>query len=293
MRQRFIRWKPRAKTALIIKYCQSICGEYMDQGFSLTLRQLYYQFVSKALIPNTEREYRRLGNIVSKARLAGFLDWDAIEDRGRTPNEAAQWDSINELVLAAIQAFRLPRWEGQKTFAELWVEKEALAGVLEPIALEYHVTLMVNKGYSSSSAMYESAQRLLLSARDADNVFIFYIGDLDPSGEDMVRDIQDRLDTFTHDRLPLKVMKLALTPAQVRRYSPPPNPTKLTDSRAEAYIREHGHECWEVDALEPKVLHQIISDALENVIDKKKMKRVIRRENKDKKRIVSVLEDFE
>lgn len=293
MHSRFIRWKPHVKTALVVKYCRGICDTYAAEGLSLTLRQLYYQFVSRGWLPNTEREYRRLGNIVSKARTAGLLDWDAIEDRGRTPEEAAQWDSINELVIAAIQAFRLPRWEGQKTFVELWVEKEALAGVLEPIASAYHITLMVNKGYSSSSAMYASAQRLLENAQDADNILIFYIGDLDPSGEDMVRDIQDRLDMFTRDRLPLKVIKLALTPTQVREYNPPPNPTKLTDSRATAYIREHGYECWEVDALEPKVLRQIISEALDAIVDRKKMDKIIRREKRDKKHLLSTIASIE
>jgi hypothetical protein len=177
------------------------------------------------------------------------------------------------------------------SYAELWVEKEALAGVLEPIAEEYHVTLMVNKGYSSASAMYASARRLLYHGSRKERVTVFYLGDLDPSGEDMVRDIEDRLGLFTRDALPLKVIKLALTSDQVTTYSPPPNPTKLTDSRAQDYIDKFGHECWEVDALEPKVLRQVISDEFDAILDRPTMDDIVRQEEDAKDALTRFLED--
>jgi len=293
MKQAFVCWNPTRETADRVAQCDAIVNEYMEQGYKLTLRQLYYQFVARGLVPNTERSYKNLGSIVSKARLAGMLDWDAIEDRGRQPNTPSEWDSVADLVEAALSQFRLPRWGGQPNYAELWVEKEALAGVLEPIAERYHATLMVNKGYSSSSAMYESAKRLRKRGRRARRVFVFYLGDLDPSGEDMVRDIEERLELFTCGVLDLEVRKVALTIEQVQEYDPPPNPTKLTDSRAGGFVERYGHECWEVDALEPAVLHEVIEAAFDEVVDRKAMDMVIEREESDKMHLRRLVDEME
>lgn len=261
-----------------IATADKILTTYAQQGLRLTLRQLYYQFVAHHALPNTERSYKNLGELVSKARLAGKLDWEAIEDRVRQPQEARHWSSPAAFADAAVGAYRLPRWEGQEHYAELWVEKDALAGVLSPLAREYHVTLMVNRGYSSQSAMYESAQRFL--AADRDSLKLFYLGDHDPSGEDMVRDVGDRLAMFgVRD---LEVRKLALTMEQVRRYKPPPNPAKMTDSRANAYVAEHGRQSWEVDALPPQVLQQIIRDAFDAIVDREAMDVIIEREKRHK-----------
>lgn len=294
MKRRFIQWDPRAETLEKVETCKAIVSEYLGQGLRLTLRQLYYQFVARALIENTERSYKNLGNVVSKARLAGLLDWEAIEDRGRRPENPLEWNDLVGLVQSAVASYRLPRWAGQDLYAELWVEKEALAGVLEPIASDFHVTLMVNKGYSSQSAMYESAVRLMQNGREHDDrVLVCYLGDHDPSGEDMVRDIEDRLDMFTRSSLDLDVRKLALTTEQIEHYQPPPNPTKVTDSRARRYIAEHGHKCWEVDALEPRVLREIITSAFEGILDQGKMDAIIKREDSDKKRLLVAAKGIE
>src|SRR5579883_1481282 len=191
--ERFRSKKFSPESSARITQCNAIIERYQEQGLRLTLRQLYYQLVSQAVIPNEERSYKNLGNLVSDARLAGLMDWDAIEDRVRVPRQPPQFDNLTDLVEAALNTYRLPRWEGQDNYVELWVENDALAGVLAPIARKYHVTLMVNRGYSSQSAMYESAKRFL----DASGApVLLYLGDHDPSGEDMVRDVRDRLSMF-------------------------------------------------------------------------------------------------
>jgi hypothetical protein len=268
-----------------IQLCNSIIREYQEQGLRLTLRQLYYQLVSKNVVPNTEKSYKALGNLVSDGRLAGLIDWDAIEDRNREPVRWAEYENVQQLVEETQYRYRLPRWEGQDNYVELWVEKAALAGVLRPLASKYHVTLMVNRGYSSQSAMYESAQRFK-EYRDRDPI-LFYLGDHDPSGEDMVRDIEDRLVMFgIHG---ISVRKLALTMEQVREYNPPPNPAKMTDSRAAKYVEEHGADSWEVDALNPTILAEIIETAFQSVTDMDKMNEVIRKEKKERKHLVAAL----
>jgi hypothetical protein len=266
----------------------TIIEEYQEQDLRLTARQLYYQFVSRDLIPNQPAEYKKLTALLTDARYAGMVDWDAIEDRGREPSLPLEFTDLAHRVDSAMRNYRLPRWAGQAHYAELWVEKQALAGVLEPLASEYHVTLMVNKGYSSASAMKESADRIISNADDEEReVTVFYLGDHDPSGEDMVRDIEERLAEFGVRNL--AVIKVALTTAQVRRYKPPPNPAKLTDPRAANYIAQHGDKSWELDALPPNVLTALVRSSFEGILDMKKMDTIKRREEADKKRLLAAV----
>lgn len=288
MRRKFKETKFSAESLLRIEQANEIIEDYLDRGYVLTLRQLYYQFVSKDLIPNTERSYKNLGGVISKGRLAGLIDWDAIEDRMRKPVGAVAFPSIDHLVKAAIRGFRLPRRKGQEYYVELWVEKDALAGVLEPIARRHHITLMVNRGYSSSSAMFSAAQRISENMVDdgSESAIILYLGDLDPSGEDMVRDINDRLDLFGAY---CDVRKIALTMPQVDHYQPPPNPTKLTDSRAREFIQKFGNESWEVDALTPDTLEDLIESELAPLTDQELVDAILEEEEKQKARIRKVL----
>lgn len=291
MKEFYRETKFKEGSLLLVRQCNDVIDDYLGQGLRLTLRQLYYQLVSKNIIPNSERSYKNLGSLVSNARLNGLMDWDAIEDRVRQPVKPPEFDNLDELVDAALNSYRLPRWKGQENYAELWVEKDALAGVLRPIARENHVTLMVNRGYSSQSAMYESAKRYI-QAQDEDKVdlILFYLGDHDPSGEDMVRDIRDRMEMF--DVLDLDVRKIALTMKQITQYNPPPNPAKLTDPRAQAYIDKYGEHSWEVDALPPNVLASLIRKALKSVIDEDALQEVLDQEDNDKRRLKEALESL-
>jgi hypothetical protein len=276
--------KFHSKTLALISKANEIIEDYQAQGYRLTLRQLYYQFVSRNLMPNSERSYKNLGNTISEARLCGLVDWNAIEDRVRVPRRAAQFDNIQNLVDSALYSYRLDRWKEQKNYVELWVEKDALAGVLSPLAVEFHVTLMVNRGYSSQTAMFESGRRFKYEREQGKACHLLYLGDHDPSGEDMVRDVTDRLKMFGCE---LEVEKLALTMAQVKQYNPPPNPAKMSDSRAQGYVAEHGNESWEVDALPPQVLAQIIRDALAKRVDMDLMNKIKDQEEIDKAQLVT------
>jgi hypothetical protein len=279
----------RGKSKELIVHCQVIIASYLKQNLKLTLRQLYYQLVSKNIIENKERSYKNLSSLVSDARLAGLLDWNAIEDRIRVPKVPLEFENVAELIDWANYWYRLPRWRGQERYAELWVEKDALAGVLQPIARQFHATLMVNRGYSSQSAMYEAANRFKEKYDgEGQTGILFYLGDHDPSGEDMVRDIRDRLAMFGVEELQVK--KLALTMEQIEEHNPPPNPAKLTDPRSDAYVAEHGSSSWEVDALPPEVLTQIITDAFEEIIDQSMVDEIMEREEKHKAELKTTVE---
>lgn len=279
MKQIFRPTNFREGSLWLIAHCERIIKRYMVAGLRLTLRQLYYQLVTVNAVANSEKSYKHLSSLVSDARLAGLLDWDAIEDRVRKPIQPPEFGSLEDLIESAIYSYRLPRWEGQRYYVELWVEKDALAGVLAPLALQFHVVLMVNRGYSSQSAMFESAKRLAQQEKP----IILYLGDHDPSGEDMVRDIEQRLVMFGIPNI--VVRKLALTMDQVEKYKLPPNPAKLTDPRAQEYIDKYGNQSWEVDALPPEVLSRLISAEFAGLIDTERMDKVLQKEDHDKKRL--------
>lgn len=271
-----------------IRHCNAIIDQYQKQGLKLTLRQLFYQLVVTNAITNSERSYQNLSSLVTNARMSGLMDWEAIEDRVRQPQVPSEFEDLDELVEAALHTYRLPRWKGQDNYVELWVEKDALAGVLRPIAKKFHITMMVNRGYSSASAMYESADRFHRGAHASlpcpKEMHLLYLGDHDPSGEDMVRDVRDRLRTLGAEQVAvLHVLKIALTMTQVTKYKPPPNPAKISDPRAEGYIKLHGNNSWEVDALPPNILTSIITKEIENLVDMDMMNEIIEEEKRDKK----------
>src|SRR5258707_4874441 len=186
-------------TLAMIAKANEIVEEYRGQGFDLTLRQLYYRFVSRDLIKNTQKEYKRLGGIVNDARLAGLIDWNSIVDRTRSLRALPHWDSPSEIVESCAAQFNVDRWEGQPYRPEVWIEKDALVGVFERVCRELDVPLLSCRGYTSQSEMWGASQRMLAHSRNRNGrrtgqtPIVFHFGDHDPSGKDMSRDIVDRL----------------------------------------------------------------------------------------------------
>ena len=264
-REAFIETSFQKSSLKRIKEANEIMEDYARNGYDLTLRQLYYQFVSRDLIPNTQRSYKNLGNLISSARLAGLLDWDHMVDRTRALRGPTHEASPKEAIGYAAMMYREALWATQPHRIEVWVEKEALAGIIGGCAARLDIDSFACKGYSSSSAMYSAAKRLARYIADGQQVTILYLGDHDPSGLDMDRDIEDRLALMGASEV--NVRRIALTWDQIQEYQPPPNPTKLTDSRAGQYIANYGYDSWELDALEPAVLETLIQEAVAEMRD--------------------------
>lgn len=267
-------FKPSTKK--VIDWANEIIEEYAAQGFGLTLRQLYYQFVSRDLIPNTQKSYKNLGGIVNDGRLAGLIDWSAITDRTRNLKAVSHWGNPGEVISTAAHQFRIDKWENQDHRVEVWIEKEALVGVFEGVCRQEDVGLFACKGYTSQSEMWSAGQRMEEYAAQDQVPVILHFGDHDPSGQDMTRDIVDRLELFMGG---MKVDRLALNMDQVRQYKPPPNPAKTTDSRYGAYIQAYGTKSWELDALKPQVLEALVRKAIKALRDPKKWKIKVQEEN--------------
>ena len=301
-RLRYVDRNFASATLRTIEQANAIVEEYAAQGFDLTLRQLYYQFVSRDLIANKQSEYKRLGSIVNDARLAGLMDWDRIVDRTRSIRALSHWDDPAAIMDAAASSYREEVWARQPLRVEVWIEKDALVGVFEPICEELDVPVFSCRGYTSQSEAWAAGQRLGRYIGAGQRVLILHFGDHDPSGLDMTRDIRERLELFLrHDwvralfkrhpelydvpadgatrmewiganakngvREPwdgrLEVRRMALTWDQIRQYGPPPNPAKDTDARFAKYAEEHGDESWELDALEPTVLAELVRAEVE------------------------------
>jgi hypothetical protein len=275
----------------IIGNANEIIASYIAQGYKLTLRQLYYQFVSRDLLPNTVQNYKRLGSIISDARLAGLIDWDSIEDRTRELKNTSFWRSPASILEACASQYKADKWADQPYRVELWIEKEALAGVFERIAKELGVPYFCCRGYTSQSEMWEAAQRLQRHAHNGQSPVILHFGDHDPSGIDMTRDIRDRLALFRCDTLELD--RLALNMDQVEQYGPPPNPAKETDSRFAAYIAKFGDESWELDALEPQVLAELARARVMEIVDRKKWDAAVKKEEDERQILVAASDRWE
>lgn len=263
--EQFVEKNFRPATRAVIDQANEIIAEFQAMGFRLTLRQLYYQFVSRDLIPNKQSEYKRLGAIIDDGRQAGLIDWSAIEDRTRNLQKLPTWASPQDILTAVHQQYRDNWWSDQPYYPEVWIEKDALTGVIENVCNEFQVPFFACRGYASQSEMYSAAQRLKARARAGQRPIIFHLGDHDPSGMDMTRDNEERLSLFAHRDI--TVRRLALNMAQIDEYDPPPNPAKETDARFDSYAQQFGDSSWELDALDPMVIEDTIRTAIEGIID--------------------------
>jgi hypothetical protein len=251
MKEGFIPKRFSRDSKEIIDIANRICADMRNQGYDLTLRQLYYQFVAHHGLPNQQRSYKRLGSIVNDARLAGVMDWSFINDRTR--NVAGSYYGFDD----------------PSQFIEVWVEKDALVNVVARACEDSRVPYFSCRGYVSQSEMYSAAKRFERRRNAGLTPVIIHLGDHDPSGIDMSRDIEERLSLMSWG--PIEVRRIALNMDQVDQYQPPPNPTKFTDSRAADYVQQYGYESWELDALEPRVLTALIQDEIEPLIDRDTM----------------------
>ncbi len=288
VKQCYVPKKFNEQHAWIIQWADRILTEMMEDGYVLTLRQLYYQFVARALIPeswadeeynaarglppgtvNTDRSYKRLGGIITKARRAGLLDWDTMEDRTRNRSYQSAWTDPHGILETAYKMYHVDLWEGQEQRVEVWIEKDALVGVIHNVCRENDTPYFSCRGYTSDTEMRSAAERFIENFEvHGQETVILHLGDHDPSGIDMSRDICDRLRMFMEYHADhLTVKRIALTMDQIRQFNPPPNPAKLSDARANKYIARYGSSSWELDALDPHYMSQLIQDAVDEEKD--------------------------
>lgn len=279
----------KQKSLDLIELVNSVIDEYRAQGYELTLRQAYYQLVARGYIENNKRSYKNIGSLINDGRLAGLIDWNSITDRTRNLRNRAHWDQPQDVIYSAKYSYLLDKWEGQPNYVEVWVEKDALIDIVGQACRPLDTPHFSCRGYTSQSEMWSAAQRFIRQ-KNREARYIIHLGDHDPSGIDMTRDIQERLEMFGAD---VYVKRVALTMNQVTTYNPPPNPAKITDSRCGKYIDQYGEESWELDALEPQMLTKLITNEVTALRDDAIYQAICDREEAEKRELQTVADEYQ
>lgn len=267
----------RHSSRVVIRQANRLIAEYQKHGFILTVRQLYYRMVTEEFIPNTMKDYKRFKQIINDARLAGLIDWEMIEDRTRNLMSYTNFKDPVEFLQLHTFGYVQDIWRDQAIRPEVWVEKDALTGVIEPACNYFRVPYFACRGYTSQSEQWRAGHRFKNYLKSGCRVLIIHLGDHDPSGIDMSRDNTDRLAMFARSNH-VEVRRIALNKDQVEEYNLAPNPAKETDSRFKNYADEHGESSWELDALDPMVIDAMIRAEIEPLIDNTLWNRVLAEE---------------
>jgi len=282
----------KKKTLLQIDRINAIIEEYLDAGYTLTVRQLYYQLVARDIIPNNEKSYKQTTSIVNDARIAGLIDWDAIEDRTRSFEQRSRWTCPQDILRASAEQYHTDPWETQGSRVFLVVEKEALVGVFQRVCREYDVPLLAARGYPSASVVREFAQKEIEFNNGSKDVVVLHFGDHDPSGIDMTRDLRERFEMFGLGG-DFTLKRMALNIDQVEELKPPPNPAKTTDARFVNYRKRFGPSSWELDALPPQVLSDMARDEILAHIEPKSWEKWKKGVDAARKKMLKFAEQFE
>lgn len=277
-----------SKARKTVEQAKAIIDELQQQGYTLTLRQLYYQMVSRNFIPNQPVAYERLGRIITDAREIGEIDWYAIKDRGRGCYLPGHTPTPEEVLKGIELQLRLNPWLDQDVFLVVGVEKAALEGVIERPASRWRAPYMSCKGYLSASEAWRTGRRFERAIEDGKRPVFLHLGDHDPSGIQMTEDNRRRMSLFANfgvfdlEATPVQLLsggvevnRLALNRDQVDEYDLPENPVKQTDGRSGKYRAEHGDSSWELDALSPKVIDGLIHEAIKSYVDQERWEKTL------------------
>jgi hypothetical protein len=262
------------KTNNLIK----MAAEILRQYHPMTVRQVYYQLVSRQV---SRSAYQSVSKALVAARREGLIPWAHIEDRLRRPRCAPMWSGLPDFAVTAAGWYRRDVWATQPTRIEVWLEKDALSGIFEDELDGYGVTLNVGRGFDGWDSIHNAASRL------GDGDAILYFGDFDPSGEDMVRSLRERLDD--QGARP-EIVKCALTIGDIEAYGLPADFTKASDTRSAAFVAKWGDVSVELDALPIEVLRERIVGEVEQRMDLTALEIVRAAEDEERRHLVQALQ---
>ncbi len=247
----------RKTTALI-----DAAVEILDAESPMTIRQLFYRLVSRGSIPNDRNHYQMVSRVMTKARDDGRCDFDHIVDRSRpqySPNVFTDAGRYAEVVQCA---YRKDYWATQPNHVEIWAEKDAIIGSIEPTANELGVVIRVGRGFLSTTKAHDIAEHFQGIDKP---ITVFYLGDHDPSGQDIERDLYARITGYGSGYFDMQ--RLAIHKSDIADFDLPPLRIKDTDGRAAKFRAKHGEDCVELDALPPAELRRRITEAVEELQD--------------------------
>jgi hypothetical protein len=266
VKELFVRHRFTRRRQEVLEQANVILDEYQVLGHKLTLRQLFYQFVARDLLPNSPETYRLVCGTVNDGRDAGEIDWSMIEDRSRELQHVGFDANPASAIKYALNTYKEDPWLDQPYAPIVAIEKDALLGVIEPVCDEYRVKRLSLRGNCSDTLIYELAKHFVDQEAEGKTPVLLLLTDHDPTGViSMPADIAGRLKRYAEQEI--EVRRLGLTKDQVRRYRLPNNPAKDKDPRYPAYHQQFGDKSWELDALAPDVLVDLVGDELNSLID--------------------------
>ncbi|MBC7930263.1 MAG: hypothetical protein H7Z38_06795 [Rubrivivax sp.] len=263
--------------------------QVLREQHPMTVRQVYYQLVARQVLPNKVTMYQAVSELLRDARKNGDIPWEWIEDRLRRPRAVSMWSDLSDFAETVRRAYRRDVWATQPNYVEVWLEKDALSGIFDDVLKDYGVTLNVGRGFDGWDSIRNAGDRYI----EHGGVTILYFGDFDPSGEDMVRSLRERIDEYLEIAnspfVNVEIIKCALTAADIARYKLPSDFAKKTDSRAKKFIAEHGDVSVELDALPVAVLRERLESEVTARLDLDELAEVKEAEETERVRLVELL----
>lgn len=254
---------------------------------SVTLRQLFYQLVSRNSIPKTEGGYKKTMRQLRNMRREKFIPYSWVADNTRWVRRAASYTDLKSFLDEQSRIYRKSIWNSQNNFIEIWCEKDALAGVISDITYSWDVPLYVTRGYSSDTLAYNAVNHYQDEKKP---VKIYYFGDWDPSGKDISRDLEDKIQYFADDLgVQVHFERCAVLPHQIHEWNLPTRPTKKGDSRSKNFI---GNSV-ELDAIPPKQLQEIIEGIIVSNVDPKIYKRTLEIERVERENLGELIQNLD
>lgn len=259
--------------------------DLLAEDHPMTVRQVYYRLVSMGVIEKTEAEYQTVCRLLAEMRRAGDLPFDWLADATRWQRKPTSYSSLASMLHRSARMYRQAIWDDQDVYVEVWLEKDALAGVLYDVTAEWDVPLMVTRGYPSLSYLYSAAEALQTEDKPC---YLYYFGDHDPSGVDISRKVERDLREFAADA-EIHFERVAVLPWQIEEWDLQTRPTKKTDTRAKNF----DGESVEVDAIPPNQLRQLARDCIEQHIDQDTLQQTLTVEEAERDTLQTILNNLE
>ncbi|MEP6538943.1 MAG: hypothetical protein ABJF23_26645 [Bryobacteraceae bacterium] len=271
--------RTQADIALLKKTIYDVIAEENP----VTVRQTYYQLVSRGAIAKTEAEYKAVVRLLGIMRREHELPFGWIADYTRWMRKPTTWNSLRNMLEQSHKLYRRDLWNHQPSYVEIWLEKDALAGVIYRVTHEYDVPLMITRGYPSLSFIHTAAEQIAAQNKPT---YLYYFGDFDPSGLDITRSVEADIRTFAPNA-EIHFERVAVTKEQITDLNLPTRPTKKTDSRSRNF---DGGESVEVDAISPAALRKLVEACIVPHIDRDVLAGLERVEKDERDILESIIE---
>jgi hypothetical protein len=236
--------------------------DIVDAMKPMTVRQVFYQATVAGIVDKSEAGYDKVQADLVTLRKAGTLPYSWLADNTRWQRRPRTFDSVEQALQDTARLYRKSLWADAGCYVEIWLEKDALSGVVSPVTYQYDVPLMVARGYASLSFLHSAAEDISDVEVPA---YIYHLGDFDPSGVNAAEKIEQTLRELA-PAADIHFQRVAVTPFQIANWDLPTRPTKTTDSRS----RNFGDISVELDAIPPDRLRQLVQSAIERHLPKRR-----------------------